>query len=303
MISSLINNDTVPKVMTSREWSPILGHLDCLQLAVEKARQVAAATRDQDSTDAVQSDSDNEPNTDTESMSSMGDSLADIVEDMKTFTECLVDLQSTLEFLAYDGDSEAPHTPPNGEFQGVFVFQEASQAFSMMIRERYPSAKPQFVSRLGEANLLRQGRIISRQESMPRYNQSVSQFQGGQSQKKPSDGGPDKLTPLNNNPISESSSSSSQSSIPSSIFSGAPTVDSSKVKGKRADKHNPSPGSDTSFESSLIGGLRDEERRHVPPLPEECRNGQPFQCKICGELQQNIQSRTEWKLVILFVLI
>jgi hypothetical protein len=283
----------VPNVMTTQDWKPIAVQREYLELAVEKVRQVDAAARDQSPPDAI---SRVEPINDSESISSAGDTLMDIVEDMRAFTECLVDLQSALNFPAHDITNEPPGAPPNGKFQEVSVVQEGSRAFAMMIRERYPSADPLFVGRLGEANLRRQERILALQESMTGFDEQESQPQSHHSQHGASSHDlNNKPAAFGNHPTSNSSGSSSRSRLPESIFSEAPMATNLKVNGKGIGKQSSSPGSDTTIESSAADNTDDEDERHVPPIPEASKGGQPFQCKICGELQQGIQSRTEWK--------
>jgi hypothetical protein len=51
----------------------------------------------------------------------------------------------------------------------------------------------------------------------------------------------------------------------------------------------------SSVRSSLATNAPKSGQRRVPPTPDECRNGDEFDCFVCQEKIKDIQSREAWK--------
>jgi hypothetical protein len=55
------------------------------------------------------------------------------------------------------------------------------------------------------------------------------------------------------------------------------------------------PDSLSSVRSSLATNAPKSGQRRVPPMPNECRKGDEFECFVCQKKIKDIRSRETWK--------
>jgi hypothetical protein len=160
------------------------------------------------------------------------------VGDVKTYTQCLVDLSAALECPATDPDYE-DNKPilPNLEKRSAYDY------YSDLILAKYPKASLQVVECLGRANWDRYQRM---------------QLERSQNAK---------LTPKPQVAGSEFQDSGIGTSLPATY---AETI--------------------ISFMSTLSSG----KAIQVPPLPQEARAGELFECGACGNYIRAINNRA-WR--------
>jgi hypothetical protein len=284
----------VPTVLSDYDWSTAIPKLAELEVLADKINQISeAVTFDLKEQYAAQDigirpGSDFGSDCDSELGSTVSDlNLEDIVEDLKTCSNSLIDLTPSLEYPANDFlPREDIVTMPVDDLANV---AEPARPFVLIIKDRYPSMETNLVKRLGEANWERRERLRKKFELASAMNTASSR--GGETSMNS-----DKLTDRSHQdsameqprPSSTMPSSIDLSSTYQSIFDdNSSAFQSIQLPRMMAE-------SVTSFASSMAGGGENSQRR-VPSLPEGYKIRSPFQCPICGETLKNIRNRGDWK--------
>jgi hypothetical protein len=165
-----------------------------------------------------------------------------VIEEVKTYVGCLVDLSSALECPAVDPDhAEDESRGPRSEKRN------AHEYYSDLIVAKFPDASIDLVECLGKANWDRYQRL-----QLERQNNSSGRIASSDTISVRS------AALMSHHVDSEFRDSGLGTSIPTQPTTYAETV--------------------ISFISNVSSG----KRVNVPPLPVEGRNGQPFECVACG---------------------
>ena len=231
---------------------------------------------------------------DSESMSSISDTtFEDLIEDLSTYMESLVDLAPSLEHPATDIFIHDTGTAPIDDLSSV---PEAARPFVVILKDRFPSIEPSLGRKLGEANWLRRERLTQKVASAAQVDSTPIPFMDDHS-----DG--DTVIALNNQ-LAHLSAPSVHSTVrpPShyqsvttqSTFSNPSLFDSDSIAAPRQRRNLPVAESVTSFVTSLADGPEYGQRR-IPHLPDNHDFDAPFQCQVCGDTQLNIRNRADWK--------
>jgi hypothetical protein len=261
-----------------------------LEVLADKVDQIVMATTRSDigqSKDGIL-DVDSDPDS-----FSTDDDITDILEDLKAYMECLVDLAPSLEHPAEDLVlTERPSVIHTDDLLNV---TEAARPYVLLIKDRYPLIENSLIKRLGEANWQRRERLREQLSSAlladGRDPRPFSDTESGKGKAVDNSTQAEHLEHRSIPSIYESTIHPSNSTISalsdSSIFDYMPL----RFNVSRARSVAESV---TSFSSSTAGGAHEGQRR-VPSLPEDHDWGASFQCQICGNTLQNIRCRSDWK--------
>ena len=208
----------------------------------------------------------------------------DLVEDIKTYVDCLMDMVSTIEHPAKDPQN-AEDVQVGGNNLGLVTDPSYSYTFSIL--HTFPSAGMEFVKRLGKANWERHERLRKK------FALAIS------FKKEPE-------IPEND----MGTLSDEESHLPSSHVLSKTTkstfAESSLWDIEPGRQHNSQPEADTilgrtgtpasvtSFASSIIGNEGANSKRSVPRLPPEHEWGSDFSCPICGDHLNDVNHRMDW---------
>ena len=171
------------------------------------------------------------------------DNIQCISEDIKTYTQCLIDLNNSIECPATDPEYDDCHIPAIPASEG----KDAHDYYAGLISANFPRASLDLVNILGKANWERYQRILDER----RANTNAA------AQELPQVGRANGTAP---SVFAESRFH--DSGLGSSVLAGtgyAPTI--------------------KSHMSSFMGG--NESR--IPPLSKEAKEGRPFPCHACGD--------------------
>lgn len=179
------------------------------------------------------------------------------LQDIATFSECLMDLLPGLE------RSSRVHqqTPMNySDPSPVFQVSEPASPFVSLVLDRFRKASPRLAQRLGEANWQRYVRIRAQTGA-----------------------------------TDEDEHARPDSVIPCSVFTPVSLFRDSGLGTTVAAPSNyaTSTASHTSLVSSLADVNKDSLR--VPDEPPEVALGKPFTCAVCGYILYYIKNRIDWK--------
>lgn len=291
----------VPTALPEYDWSTAIPKLAELEVLADKINQVSeAAAFDLEAQYAarpinvsLESDSSSDSNSDLGSI--MSDlNLEDIVRDLKTCNESLIDLTPSLDYPANDvvfvEDTNAILV------DDLANVAEPARSFVLIIKDHYPSIENDLVKRLGEANWERRERlrkklasasVMDTASSSGDENSTTCGTVADQSRQNPVI---EQSRPPSTIQSSMDISRTYQSTTTRSTFSGISIFDHNGTTFQTSVRAE----SVTSFASSMADG---GERRHrlVPSLPEGHEIGSPFQCQICGDKLRNIRNRADWK--------
>jgi hypothetical protein len=267
----------------------------------EKIGQVADATaKDVNAQYAMKNltdESDSDTNSDSSSFMSV-DNFEDIVEDLKVYSESLMDLTPSLENPASDFIAVEQSTISlEGDLLSV---AEPARPFVLIIKDRFPSVDDGLVKKLGEANWQRRERL-SRKLA---HSQRMSTLSSSDSDTASADGTIVDLAQrqaIGNRPprasiirSSMSFASNYQSITTISNFSEPSIFDRRSTHIPMNQQRRSVAESFTSFATS-IGKGGDNGQRRLPRLPSNHDFNSPFQCKICGDIRRDISNRADWK--------
>lgn len=290
----------MPRAFKNNDWSTVLPKLRELEVLTEQASQVAQATAseirlqytvvDISYEEGFGSDSD----VDSESGSVSSDvTLGDVVEDLKTYTESLIDLSSSLEYPAIDVMLiEDLNKNLIEDFSNI---PEPIRPFALIIRDRFPYTEASLVKKLGEANWHRVERLRQQRASVPPVTSRDSNSDDSSS-----------IADTIRGPYRQSASASCtsidfsithKSTTTSSDFSEPSLFDHNSIA-FQSRRYSTATESITSFATSDTDGP-ERGQPSIPKLPEHHDFEASFQCKICGEIVSNVRNRADWRSVSL----
>lgn len=289
----------VPSVFQNHDWSSAHPKLVDLEVLADKASQVAEATTVEIRThvfaiDApLESTSDSDLDLDSDTSSVLSDILFDeVVEDLSTYVDNLVDLSPSLENPANDFVViEASSSIAIEELSNI---PEPIRPFVMIIRDRFPSTEAILVKKLGEANWQRRERLRQQFASMPIMDSADSENDESSSVAD-TIRGPDGQSTAGSYQSSTDVSTTHQSITTASDFSEPSLFDSNSVT-FHLRRNNSVTESITSFATSLTDGPEHGQRR-IPKLPGNHDFDDSFQCQLCGDRLRYIRNRADWRCV------
>jgi len=170
------------------------------------------------------------------------DNIRYIAEDIKTYTQCLIDLNNSIECPATDPEYDDCHIPAIPALEG----KDAHDYYASLISANFPRASLDLVNILGKANRERYQRILDERKA----NTNAT------AQELPQVGRANGMAPS-----AFAESMFHDSGLSSSVLAGA-------AYAPRIKSHM----------SSFMGS--NESR--IPPLPKEAKEGWPFLCHACG---------------------
>jgi hypothetical protein len=269
-------------------------------MLAEKVGQIAeVAAKDvktQLATGNTYDESDSDSSSDSSSFMSVGN-FEDVVEDLKVYCGSLMELNPSLENPATDlvVMEESNSTLTND----LFSVSEPARPFVLIIKDRFPSTDADLVKKLGEANWQRRERLSTRLA----YNQRKSTDSS-----RDSDAASDAetaLDPMRDQAVinhgrpsvirsSIGSACNYQSITTASNFSEPSIFDRDSARIPPHHRRRSVAESLTSFATSVAEGDENGQRR-FPSLPSNHDFDSSFQCKICGDLLNDISNRADWK--------
>lgn len=188
-------------------------------------------------------------------------SFEDILEDLTTCVQCLVDLGPSLEYPAKDPEYEEKARGASLEDARAGFY-----SFCSMIEHRFPRAERALTESLGRTNWNRYLRLQASRES--RATQDLSQYK-----KQHEDDG---------------------STLAASTVASSSGFEDSGVGSSLSGPEAHRPIRDAAFELSLVPNVDDRTRPPVPSLSAAAKGGMPFECDACGQIIK-VKSRREWK--------
>ncbi|MCJ1248660.1 hypothetical protein MMC30_005878 [Trapelia coarctata] len=265
-----------PRIFPALEWTSIQEEVKSVQVSAEKADLMVAAAALDDAPLAEDIGS----GTASETESIGGDNgLDEVLKDLKAYRESLMDLVPALRMPAKDATVVEQTKSTSDVFRDVV---EAFRPYVANIKEKYPSADPTFVKRLGEANFRRWRRLRDKVASAARVAAEDLEESCSDSDR------------VSTRPSLRRASQPLQS-LPSTYQSSGDTALSSMFDSV-PHRYTRSVGSATSFASSEADQSQAQGQRKVPSLPVNHIWGAPFQCIVCGEVVRRIEDRFEWNM-------
>jgi hypothetical protein len=288
----------VPSCFQSHDWSLAHPKLVDLEVLADKASQVAEATTVEIRTQLFAADvahehtSESDLDFDSDTSSVLSDVMFDdVVEDLNTYIESLVDLSPSLENPA--NDFALIEDSNSNVIEELSSIPEPVRPFVMIIRDRFPSTEAFLVKKLGEANWHRRERLRQKFASVPIMGSADSTSDE-------SSGVADTIRGPNPGVADSRQSSTDISITHQSITTGSDFSEPSLFDGNSITFHlqrsNSVTESITSFSTSLVDGPEHGQRR-IPKLPENHDFEDSFQCQLCGDVLWNIQNRADWRSV------
>lgn len=216
------------------------------------------------------------------SQNSIG-TMADLVEDLKVFTECLVELIPSLESPA--NDQMIPEETGHTISHQLSDINHLIRPFVLAIEDKYPLAEHELVLRIGEAVYRRHERFRTKRLMRTTSEEVQIKYQDNESIHSKTSGAETKH--------GRRSDTTKSSFAASSVFDEAYEVkdDDTKpqiVRRQRLD-------SMTSARTSIGTGVPKAGSRRVPNIPKAGRHGGLFKCFICDKLVEDMRTRNQWK--------
>jgi hypothetical protein len=213
---------------------------------------------------------------DTSSVSDTSDyGLEDILEDITTYVDCLLDLAPSLDNPALDIPGENLNQLPTKDKEKFAVSSEEAEIYCRKIRDRFTSLPKYIVERLAEANVIRAATIRAAR-SQNELNTTVEAAKSLPSESIFST-------------IDRGVTDTTKSTIPSSSVFSTPlkrVTRQSTAISQFSD--NATFASFSTTQSAISQG-----RPCVPPMPE-IEEGS-FTCPICYKRVIGVVSRKAWK--------
>jgi hypothetical protein len=291
----------VPTALPDYDWSTAIPKFAELEVLADKVNQVSeAAAFDLEAQYTArsinvspESDSGSDSNSDLGSI--MSDlNLEDIVQDLKTCSESLVDLTPSLEYPAND----VVYVEDTSDIlvDNLANVAEPARSFVLIVKDHYPSMENDLVKRLGEANWERRERLRKKFTSASvmdtaslsgEENSTTCGTVADRSRQNPII---EQSRPPSTIQSSMGLSRTYHSTTTRSTFSEISIFDHDGTTFQTSVRAE----SVTSFASTMADG-GESRQRHVPSLPEGHEVRSPFQCQICGDMLRSIRNRAEWK--------
>lgn len=203
---------------------------------------------------------------------------ADILEEISTYIDCLLDLSPSLDNPALDIMVEGFDEPPTQAQESFNVRSEEALLYCRRIRDRFEVLPKYLVERLAEANVLRAA-ILRERRSQPTKHE----------------------TPIVDD-ISENLFSTTDHRVTETTKSTAPSssVFSSVMEPKASfSRHVPELGIDDNVSEATFASFSTTAsaislgRPRVPPMPDTQEEG--FNCPICFSRVTDVKTRKKWK--------
>ncbi|KAI1500655.1 hypothetical protein F5X99DRAFT_385546 [Biscogniauxia marginata] len=211
-------------------------------------------------------DSDSDTSSETSSVSGASD-LDEIAEDLKTDSECLLDLGSR-----FNEQAVGPVVTEKSVDPAQLSTWDPSKNFIDRICWRYPQCDPDLAERLGKANW---ARVLEYQKTKDLYSRPQ------QSIESPYKPGIDSATKASSSKVA--STTFHDSALGSSVPSARPALSAP-----------PNPVASQYAETVVsYHGCQGESVR-IPSLPEGAKKGMPFACVGCGR-RVTISNKSLWK--------
>ena len=229
--------------------------------------------------------------------SAIEEDFEEIVDDLATYMDCLMDLAPALENPASDYNNQTRQTKQTESFN---VSTALAADYCCKIRDRFINLDIRLVERLGEANALRKQRIQQRpqvaQDTDKEDNDiDVNSTSERQSEPMFSDEGPKISVPTGSTfPSSQPLESIFDGPLPKKLISSDSM--SSVLPLERPNTSDGDTASQAIFASfSTISSTRSQGRPRVPPLPVDAGSNNHFTCVACGKDLLATRTRRAWK--------
>lgn len=197
--------------------------------------------------------------------SAFDEDFEEILDDLATFVDCLMDLTPALEHPATDQDFQSRQTRPTESFN---VSSALAANYCRKIRDRFADLDVKLLERLGEANALRTQRIQQRlRPSIEVVKEELGLDVDPESEPMFSETG---------YKFTETTKSTYQATRPSESIFDRPVRNMEDVG--IADILSQATFASFSTTSSSKG----QGRPRVPPLPVEAGSRETFRCVACG---------------------
>ena len=227
-----------------------------------------------ESTEAVLSESIDKTYEDAFSDSDISElDWTEALDDLTTYTDCLMDLTAALENPAIDIDLQGPEAPPKIETFNVSTTMALN--YCRKLRDQFEGLDTSLVERFGETNAERSNRMHERLlKATQERNEQI---------------------PIPGAPDSPSATSFSKNTMDFTESTRSTALSDSLFDKDSGFRDNASRSSFTSKSTSFsMASMRDLGRPHVPPLPEGAESGTSFECLTCGQ-QIKASTRSAWK--------
>ncbi|KAG8527363.1 uncharacterized protein KY384_007515 [Bacidia gigantensis] len=238
--------------------------------------------------DPVSSGSESDSGSD---VSNEGNQLQDIITALRSRNQGLIDLSGSLERPAADADP--PETTAADSV--AFIVSGPAEIWTRKVIDTFPDLDTRFAERLGEANWQRYQRVARKLESAePFDDESESDHEADMSD--------DDIGVLPH--FTETTKSSAD---PSSIFSSAgrqTATTGTSITTTTFDYAFPMAPrvrmpkdlrSQATYTSLFTNDEGERGWLKIPALPKGAASGKAFRCTVCGDRQQEIINRMEWK--------
>lgn len=195
--------------------------------------------------------------------------LDDVLENITTITDCLMDLSLALERPMIELDETQLEASGPAE---TFNVAPPALVYCRKIRDRFPILPLYLVERLGTANLQR-ANMLREIKKRTQTADEDSQF-------------------VDESLFSESIPQVTE--ITTSSFAKDSTFSRSEMQRQSDAAHETS--SEATFASfSTSTSAVNQGRPRVPPMPRQAENGNPFRCEYCAKTIKGMITRKQWK--------
>lgn len=194
--------------------------------------------------------------------------LDDVLDNITTLNDCLMDLSLALEDPVIDPDQTHLETSDPAE---PFNVSQPALVYCRKIRDRFPRLPLYLVERLGNANLQRANMLRQIRNHVQTTNES-SHF------------------------VEESLFSKS---IPQITDTTKSTITQDSIFSRdilrQKDDTDLETSSQASYASYSTSNSMYQGRPRVPPLPEQAASGGAFECEYCAKTIDGVFTRRQWK--------
>ena len=229
--------------------------------------------------------------------STIEEHFEEIVDDLATYVDCLMDLAPALENPASDYDNQPRQTR---QIESFDVSTALAANYCRKIRDRFTNLDIRLVEILGEANALRKQRIQQRPQvvqEIDKEDNDVDMDPTGDLQSEPmfSDEGPRfSVTTGSTFPSTQPLESIFDRPLPRRIKSSDSM--SGGLTPERPTTSDGDTASQATFASfSTTSSTKSQGRPRVPPLPVKAGSNNHFTCVACGQELLATRTRRAWK--------
>lgn len=195
--------------------------------------------------------------------------LDDVLDNITTFNDCLMDLSLALERPMIDRDENHLEASDPAE---TFKVSQPALVYCRKIRDRFPRLPVYLVERLGNANVQR-ANMLRGPKNLSRAADHDSRF-------------------VDSSSVSELIPQSTDLTRVS--FSKDSKISRGEIQRQPEAKFGPS--SEATFKSfSTSASVVDRSRPRVPPMPHQAEKGHTFKCEYCGQTMKDLITRQQWK--------